>query len=285
MTEFLTRERELELGKRIQSYIRMSETSEKDSEIERLGIAAIEELVENNVRLVYNLANGYKRKHPAAGEIEDLIQDGMLGMMKAIYKYDPERGNKFSTVAHMWILQNIGRTSNETSRLVRLPENRIMDYIKMREIEKTVLENDGTLAEADEIIMEELGLDSTKIRELRAASNTHASLNKIVGSEDGEGREFGEFFSSDEELESDVLEGEMFSTVSHLLEEMTLEQQKVLASAFALSIPGIETSTPREVKKELKITGRKFNSILDETIESMRSSLESLGLEFSDFIL
>lgn len=291
MTEFLTKERELELGEKIQRYVKIKENynageaTPEEKKIALEGISAIEELVNNNVKLVYFYANKYKKKYPSAGEIEDLIQDGMLGMMKAIYRYDPSRGNKFSTVATMWIQQNIGRTAHETSRLVRLPENRVMEYLKMRDIEKTVLENEGTLSEADYIIKKEIGLSSEKISEIRAAAATHASMNKVVGSGDS-GREFGEFFEDEKgEFADNVLRAQMFSIVDDLLAEMEEIEQVVLASSFSLNIPGIEPMSVKEAKEKYKLSNNHFNKTLNGAIEKLKTSMETLGLNFEDFLV
>lgn len=294
MSKFLTKERELELGAVIQEYCRAEEAVKEGalekgevSDIFLKGELAIQEMVENNVKLVYSLASNFKTKYPNGPELEDLIQDGMIGMMTAIRKYDPARGNKFSTVAYNWINQSIGRRTNETSRMVRLPENRIVDYMNMRKIEEELTEEMVSPAEIDAVVSERLNITLEKIREIRNAAASHASLNKVVGNGPTE-REFGEFFAEEKpsgKVEEYVLKNEMFQVVSEVIQsELTKQEQEVISSSFALDLPGIEAITPKEVKARYRMSHAKYSNTLKKSINTLKSNLSELGVTLNDFI-
>lgn len=164
--KFLSKEEELELGRIIQRHFKAKDelelgenlTPERVSELEGLvqeGKDAVEQLVKANMGLVYERAKIFKRNYPRAPEEEDLVQEGMTGLMTAVQKYDPERGNKFSTVAYFWIAQAVGRGVNKTGRLVRLPENRINEYSRITKIMNDANAENLSPAEIDQLVMED----------------------------------------------------------------------------------------------------------------------------------
>lgn len=163
-SRFLTKEEELELGTKIQRYYKAQEILDSEDNISveekavlekevKEGLEAVDVLVKANMGLVYDRARVFKSKYPAWPEYEDLVQDGMAGLMVAVKKYDPSRGNKFSTVAFNWISQSIIREAKKTGRLVRLPENRIQDYSHVLKLINTLDTDKLSPAEVDEIVM------------------------------------------------------------------------------------------------------------------------------------
>lgn len=292
MSEYLTKERELELGERIQNYLKIEDRylkgqlNDEELKVVEQGLEAIDEMFDNYQNLVYSIANGFKTLYPSSGPIEDIIQDGMLGMMNAIRRYDPSRGNKFSTMAYMWIKQNIGRTANQTSRMVRLPENRITDYTRMLAIEEAVVQAGGTIAEARDTITKELGLSENKIREILSAATTHASLNKVVGDDTG-AKEFGEFFPDDSkegDVEDFIIREQMFSIVDEIVLDLDEEEKSILSASFSFDIKGIPPMSPSQVKKKYGLTNAGYNKGAEKAVRKIKSSLDDLGLSFEDFV-
>src|SRR5699024_695539 len=121
----------------------------------------------------------------------DCIQEGLSGLIIAARKYDPEHSkgrNKFSTMAHPWIGQAISRGVNSTAKLVRLPENRVIDYSKIIQVEQHIQTNNLDLSaeELEQEIIKATGLTREYIYAIRNASASHYSLNRTVGDEEND---------------------------------------------------------------------------------------------------
>lgn len=293
--KFLTKETELELGTLIQaSYAAQEELSsgkrlsaKKRAELNEAvskGEAALDKLVQANMGLAYDRARIFKSRFPGGPELEDLVQEGMAGLMVAARKYDPERGNKFSTVAYYWIAQQVSRGANKTGRLVRLPENRINDYIKINSI-LSRHEGEGlTSAEEDAIILEELGISKADLSNIRSAASTPASLNKVVSREAGSTKELGEFIGEKEAApssESLAIKSAMTEVLLEAVGELDQMKQDVILSAFPLSDDS--AMTPEDVKDQYKLPNPKFKRVQAEAVKELHEALSKKGFSFADF--
>lgn len=293
--KFLTKEAELELGGLIQaSYAAQEELSsgkrlspkKRDAlnAAVKIGEDALDKLVRANMGLVYDRARIFKSRYPGGPEFEDLVQEGMAGLMVAARKYDPERGNKFSTVAYYWIAQQVARGANKTGRLVRLPENRINDYIKMNNI-LSRHEGEGlTSSEEDAIILEELGLSKADLSNIRAAASTPASLNKVVSREAGSTKELGEFIGERDAAPSSevaVIKSTMTGILLDEVEKLGPLKRDVILSAFPLSEDS--SMTPDEVKAHWQMPSPKFKRVQAEAVRELHESLSKRGFSFADF--
>lgn len=293
----LTKEEELELGVIIQDHFKAKEELEQAEDLspeeevalkQRIsrGEAAVDKLVRANIGLVMDRAKIFKTRYPAAPEFEDLVQEGMTGLMTAIAKYDPARNNKFSTVAYHWIAQAVARGANKTGRLVRLPENRINDFTRITSITNSPEAEGLTQAELDELIMDELGLSRTDLLNIRDAAATHASLNKVVSSDSGSAKEFIDFVAEKHtqvSSEEQALRTETEELLLSSIEFLTPIQQDVILSNFAIG--GMDSLSQSEVCEKWGILPAKYKRVKDEAMKGLREIVKQRGLTFQDFTI
>ena len=299
MNDFLTKEEELELGTLIQKGLKSEEVLKKIESGEKAPVAiskiselqedvrrgneAAETLVENNQRLVYDIANKFKKKYPAGPHIDDIVGDGMVGLWVAVKKYDPTRGYKFSTMAFNWINQSITRGSNKTSRLVRLPENRISDFIHISRVRREIESGSEKPSDIDLAIREKLNLTEVEYRNIMNAAANHTSINSTVVS-DYNGSELVNYIdnhtpSAEESLMKDSSRNLLYSEIDKL---DSLEKE-VLFSSCKLSFDGSKPKTAKLVKEENSLTATQYKKIFEGAIGKIRSKIEVNGFEYGDY--
>lgn len=303
MAKYLSKEEELYLGGLIQNMLKANATLKELSvggenslskdeslhldETVRKGVIAVEKLVEANVDLVRGRAHAFKSRYPGAPEIDDLIQEGMTGLMTAVYKYDPAQGNKFSTLAYYWIIQAIGRGTNKTGRLVRLPENRVSDFINISRVRTEFEESGLTNSEINRMVMEKTGLSFGEIVDITNAASTPASLNKVVNSGDDSAKELIDYVGQEQASESSedlVVKTELFNILNERLDEMTEVARDIISSSFMMDGLSTKPLTNKQVREKHNLSAPKFKKILHESLVSLRGDLGDLGIQFEDFL-
>lgn len=308
-SKFLTKEEELALGVTIQRHFKAKErlaenedllaqepskrgkkkplTEKEIATLEREvqeGELAVENLVKANMGLVYDRARIFKFNYPKGPEFEDLVQEGMTGLMTAVKKYDPDRGNKFSTVAYYWIAQAVGRGVNKTGRLVRLPENRINENTKINRIVNSPAAEGLSPTELDDLIMSELGISKDDLRNIRNAAATPASLNKVISSENGSSRELIDFVSEQQPTassESTIISVEMKHALRDALNSLDDVKREIIVSTFNLHDE--RGCDPEVVRLKHDIPVFRFKRMHAEAMGEMKDRLTSLGFTFNDF--
>lgn len=295
--KYLTKEQELEAGRAIQEYkaarAALDERGDTLSETERMellqriaiGERAVDLLVRNNLALVTSRATQFKRSYPHGLPLEDLVQAGTEGLMKAVHKYDPSRNNKFSTMAVSWIVQSMTRESNKTARPIRLPENRIEDYSKILRVQSSEEAMGLSAKERDALIMSRVNVTPEALANIRTAAATQASLNRQVGSEsDSDGRELIDIIADVRgvaSIEKDIVENDMKRILYDAINQMGSLDRAVIAAAFGLAGEG---HTIASVREQHRLTLADFNTILEKATVKLRALLESQDVTISDFL-
>lgn len=295
--KYLSKDEELALGKVIQAHYKAAEelssgkriTPKKKEKLEQevaAGENAVRALVEANIGLVYDRARVFKSRYPAAPELEDLVQEGMTGLMTAIKKYDPARGNKFSTVAYYWIVQAVARGANKTGRLVRLPENRINDYTSMTAILNSEEADGLSTLELDNLIMDKLGISKNDLLNIRAAAATPASLNKVVSRENGSTRELMDYVGEDNKAassEESVIRDEMHSALMDAIQELSPVKRDVIKVSFSLTDTDANVSTIEDIREIYGIHPAKMKRLQMEAVKELKAILTKSGFSSYDF--
>jgi RNA polymerase primary sigma factor len=234
--------------------LKPAEELELARRIERGDLAAKEKLVNSNLRLVVSIA----RRYVGHGlSMPDLVQEGMLGLIRAAEKFDHRKGFRFSTYATLWIRQSIQRGLDNTARTVRLPANVAQRARKVARVSDQLakqLERDPTVIE----IAEAADLTPEEVERIREVDTTPASLNAQIGDE--EGSELGHFIAHEGPAPEDEAQAAIAAVeVRRAIAALPEDERKVVHLRFGTS--GDAPKTVAQVGRELGVSPREAEAL------------------------
>lgn len=262
----LTSEEEIVLAKTVEAGMRTDALPEEKEAARE----AKKELADRNLRLVVSIAKKYLGR---GLQFLDLIQEGNLGLLKAVDKFDYTKGYKFSTYATWWIRQAITRAIADQARTIRVPVHMVETINKLNRISRQLLQENGREATNEELA-KAMGVSLAKIREVKKIAQDPISLETPIGEK--EDSHLGDFIEDHEAIAPDDAAGSILlrEQIEELLTGLTERERQVLELRFGLKDG--KTRTLEEVGKYFDVTRERIRQIEGKALSKLKKTAKNL---------
>lgn len=262
----LTSEEEIVLAKTVEAGMRADALPEEKEAAQE----AKKELADRNLRLVVSIAKKYLGRRL---QFLDLIQEGNLGLLKAVDKFDYTKGYKFSTYATWWIRQAITRAIADQARTIRVPVHMVETINKLNRISRQLLQENGREATNEELA-KAMGVSLAKVREVKKIAQDPISLETPIGEK--EDSHLGDFIEDHEAIAPDDAAGSILlrEQIEELLTGLTERERQVLELRFGLKDG--KTRTLEEVGKYFDVTRERIRQIEGKALSKLKKTAKNL---------
>ena len=234
--------------------------------------AAREEFINANLRLVIKIAIEYSH---CGLDLADLVSEGNLGLIKAVERFQPEKGAKFSTYAAFWIRQRIRRALSNHARTIRIPVHQLDRLRKVIQTRKK-LESDGKTGGMEAEIASELGLSTAKVKETLSLVSSEMSLDEPMGSKDDSKQSLQDLLadtgaiSPDENMEN----GEMLSYLREAINELPERHKNIILRRFGLNDE--EPETLERIGVDYHVSRERIRQLESDALRLLRRKINTI---------
>lgn len=236
---------------------------------------ARERILNANLRFVVSVAKKFRGQGLS---LSDLINEGNIGLITALDKFEPEKGYHFISYAVWWIRQSILKALSDKGKAVRLPLNRANELMQIQKAQKTIMDKKQTSDPSVEDIAEETGLDKALIRDLLLISNEMVSFDSPVKKDSDSDSTFGDFVEDESKgPEEQVMQESMKENVRALLSVLTDKEKRIIELRYGLD--GSKPMSLKDIGLEYNLTKERIRQIEKRALEKLREAGEEKEID------